>query len=48
MVYIRAIIQDQTGLKVDQRDPKGGTSPTGNAARKAFQMNVNILIVREA
>ena len=27
---------DQTGLKVDQPDPKGGTSSTGNVARKAF------------
>ena len=36
MVFVRALIQDQTGLKVDQPDPKGGTSSTGNVARKAF------------
>ena len=36
MRFVRAIIQEQTGLKVDQPDSRGGTSSTGNVARKAF------------
>ena len=36
MVFLRELIQDQTVLKVDLPDPKGGTSSTSDVARKAF------------
>ena len=42
MVFVRALIQDKTGLKVDQPDLKGGTSTTGNVARKAFSDELNV------
>ena len=36
MVFVRSLIQEQTGLKVDQPDTSGGTTSTGRVARKAF------------
>ena len=36
MIYVRNLVQEKTGLKVDQPDPSGGTTSTGNIARRAF------------
>ena len=36
MIHVRTIIQEVTGLRIDQPDPKGGTTSTGGVARKAF------------
>ena len=36
MVFVRTLVQEKTGLKIDQPDPKGGTTSTGGVARRAF------------
>ena len=36
MAFVRSLIQEQTGLKVDQPDTSGGTTSTGSVARRAF------------
>ena len=36
MVFVRSLIQEQTGLKVDQPDTSGGTTSTGSVARRVF------------
>ena len=36
MAFVRSLIQKQTGLKVDQPDTSGGTTPTGSVVRRAF------------
>ena len=37
------VIQEKTGLKVDQPDSSGGTTSTGNVARKAFSDETSFL-----
>ena len=36
MVFVRTLVQEKTGLKIDQPDPKGGTTSTGGVASRAF------------
>ena len=36
MKIIQKIVEDKTGLRIDQPDSSGGTTSTGNVARKAF------------
>ena len=36
MKIIQKIIQEKTGLKIDQPDSSGGTTTTGNVVRRAF------------
>ena len=36
MKIIQKIVQDKTGLRIDQPDSSGGTTSTGNVARSAF------------
>ncbi|KAI6646218.1 Dna-mediated transposase [Oopsacas minuta] len=36
MVDVRTIVQEVPGLRIDQPDPKGGTTSTGGVARRAF------------
>ena len=36
MFFVRTLKQEKTGLKIDQPDPKGGTTSTGGVARRAF------------
>ena len=36
MVFVRTLVQEKTGLKIDQPDPRGGTTSTGSVARRAF------------
>ena len=36
MKFIQKIVEDKTGLRIDQPDSSGGTTSTGNVARKAF------------
>ena len=40
MRFVRSLIQEKTGMKVDQPSSEGGTSSTGNIARSCF-MNKN-------
>ncbi|KAI6657119.1 hypothetical protein LOD99_15905 [Oopsacas minuta] len=35
VVDVRTIVQEVTGLRIDQPDPKGGTTSTGGVARRA-------------
>ena len=43
MKVVQALIQKQTGLKVDQPDSSGGTKSIGNVDRKAFSDNSEYL-----
>ena len=36
MIHVQTIIQEVTGLRIDQLDPKGGTTSIGGVTRKAF------------
>ena len=36
MIFVRNVVQERTGLKIDQPDPSGGTTSTGSVARRAF------------
>ncbi|KAI6648545.1 hypothetical protein LOD99_8025 [Oopsacas minuta] len=36
MKFLQTFIQEKTGLKVDQPNSSGGTTSTGNVARRAF------------
>ena len=36
MVFVRTLVQEKTGLKIDQPDPKGGTTSTGGVPRRTF------------
>ena len=36
MKIFQKIVEDKTGLRIDQPDSSGGTTSTGNVARKAF------------
>ena len=41
--FVRRVIQEQTGLQIDQPDPRGGTISTGNVARRAFSDESNLI-----
>ena len=43
MKFLQTLIQEKTGLKVDQPDSSGGTTSTGNVARKAFSDETSFL-----
>ena len=36
MMSVQNLVQKKTGLKIDQPDPRGGTTSTGGVARRAF------------
>ena len=36
MNFVRTLVQEETGLKIDQPEPRGGTTSTGSVARRAF------------
>ena len=36
MTFVRTLVQEKTGLRIDQPDPRGGTTSTGSVARRAF------------
>ena len=41
MKIVQRIVQEKTGLKVDIPDTSGGTTSTGNVARRAFSEDTN-------
>ena len=43
MKFIQSLIQEKTGLKVDLPDSSGGTTSTGNVARRAFSDETDYL-----
>ena len=43
MKFIQSLIQENTGLKVDLPDSRGGTTSTGNVARRAFSDETDYL-----
>ena len=43
MKFLQTLIQEKTGLKVDQPDSSGGTTSTGNVARRAFSDETSFL-----
>ena len=43
MTFVRSLIQENTGMKIDQPSSEGGTSSTGNIARSCY-MNKNDFI----
>ena len=43
MKFLQTLIQEKTGLKVDQPDSSGGTTSTGNVARRAFSNETSFL-----
>ena len=45
MVFVRILVQEKTGLKTDQPDPKGGTTSSGGVACRAFPQSQDLLIV---
>ena len=45
MKFIQSLIQEKTGLKVDLPDSSGGTTSTGNVARRAFSDETDTSIV---
>ena len=36
MIFVRNVVQERTGLKIDQPDPSGGTTSTVSVARRAL------------
>ena len=44
MVFVRTLVQEKTGLKIDQPDPKG-VLPLLVMLRRAFPQSQNLLIV---
>ena len=36
MNFVRNVVQERTGLKIDHPDPSSGTTSTGSVARRAF------------
>ena len=36
MISVQNLVQKKTGLKIDQPDPRGGTTSTGGVARRVF------------
>ena len=43
MNFVRTLVQEKTGLKIDQPDPRGGTTSTGSVARRAFSNDSNFI-----
>ena len=43
MKIVQKIVQEKTGLKIDQPDSSGGTTSTGNVARSAFSDESNFI-----
>ena len=43
MKFLQTLIQEKTGFKVDQPDSSGGTTSTGNVARRAFSDETSFL-----
>ena len=43
MNFVRTLVQEKTGLKIDQPDPRGGTTSTGSVARRAFSNDPNFI-----
>ena len=43
MIHVRTRIQEVAGLRINQPDPKGGTTSTGGVARKAFSNDSNLI-----
>ena len=43
MKIVQKIVQEKTGLKIDQPDSSGGTTSTGNVARRAFSDESNFI-----
>ena len=43
MKIVQKIIQEKTGLKINQPDSSGGTTSTGNVARRAFSEDTNYI-----
>ena len=43
MKFIQSLIQEKTGSKVDLPDSSGGTTSTGNVARRAFSDETDYL-----
>ena len=44
MKFLQTLIQEKTGLKVDQPDSSGGTTSTGNVARRAFSDETSFVV----
>ena len=40
MIFVITLVQEKTGLRIDQPDPRGGTTSTGSVARRAFSEEV--------
>ena len=36
MMFVRTLVEEKTGLRIDQPDTRGGTTSTGSIARRAF------------
>ena len=36
MIFVTTLVEEKTGLRIDQPDPRGGTTSTGSVARRAF------------
>ena len=43
MNIVQKIIQEKTGLKIEQPDSSGGTTSSGNVARRAFSDDTNYI-----
>ena len=43
MKIVQKIVQEKTGLKIDQPDSSDGTTSTGNVARRAFSDESNFI-----
>ena len=43
MHFVRTLVEEKTGLRIDQPDSRGGTSSTGNVARHAFSDQSNYM-----
>ena len=45
MALVRTSVQEKTGLKIDQPDPREGTTSTGSVACRAFSSESKFFIV---
>ena len=43
LIFVRTLVQEKTGLKIYQPDPRGGTTSTGSVARRAFSNDSNFI-----
>ena len=43
MKFVQNLVQKETGLKIDQPDPRGGTTSTGGVARRAFSNDTKFI-----